>query len=87
MTRKKRVVVTFIVVELGLAALWYWLYLQRATQDSHPGSITFGDDAATGEALSVIGSTMGMAMFGVAGFFVILFFLAAKSDRETPPKP
>ena len=86
MSRKKRVVITFVVVELALAALWYWMYLKRATQDSHPGGITFGDDAATGAALAVIGSTMTTAIFGVAGFFVILFFLAAKNDREQPPK-
>lgn len=87
MSRVKRTLITFVVVELLLAALWYWMYLKRATQDSHPGSITFGDDAATGEALAVIGSTMTTAMFGVAGFFVILFFLARKTDRESARKP
>jgi hypothetical protein len=84
MSRKKRVVITFVVVELSLAALWYWMFLKRSTQDSHPGSLTFSNDAATGEALAVIGSTMTTAMFAVGGFFIILFVLAAKNDRENP---
>jgi len=86
MSRRKRVVITFIVVELAMAALWYWMYLKRATQDSHPGSITFSDDAATGAALAVIGSTMTTAMFGIAGFFVILYFLARKTDLANGSK-
>lgn len=84
MSRKKRVVITFIVVELALAGLWYWLHLQRSLQDSRPGSITVSNDAATLEAQAVIGSTMGMAMGAVAGFFVLLFLIAAKNDRDRP---
>jgi hypothetical protein len=86
MSRKKRVVITFVVVELFLAALWYWLSLKRATQDSLPGSISVSHDAATQDALGVIGSTMGTAMGAIAGFFVVLLFIAAKTDREKPPK-
>lgn len=84
MSRKKRVVIAFVVVELLLGLLWMWLSAKRSVQGSQPGSIQVQHDAATQDALQVIGSTMGMAMGVVAGFFVLLYFIAAKNDRETP---
>lgn len=84
MSRKKRVIVAFLLVEALLAGLWYWLHLQRSLQGSRPGSIQVSHDAATLQAQQMIGSTMGLAMGAVAGFFVLLFFIAAKNDRDNP---
>ena len=84
MSRKKRVVIGFVVVELLLGLLWMWLSATRSVQGSQPGSIQVQSDAGTQDALQVIGSTMGMAMGAVAGFFVLLFLIAAKNDRERP---
>ena len=84
MSRKKRVVIAFVVVELLLGLLWMWLSAKRSVQGSQPGSIRVQHDGATLDALQVIGSTMGMAMGAVAGFFVLLFLIAAKNDRERP---
>jgi F0F1-type ATP synthase membrane subunit a len=84
MSRKKRVVITFFVVEALLGVLWMWLSAKRSVQGSPPGGIQVQTDAATADALQVIGSTMGMAMGALAGFFVLLFLIAAKNDRENP---
>ena len=84
MSRKKRLVISFVVIELLLGLLWMWLSAKRSVQGSEPGSIRVQHDGATQDALQVIGSTMGMAMGAVALFFVLLFFIAAKNDRETP---
>ena len=76
MSKKMRVVISFIVVELLLACLWFFLSRARAEQ---------GDDSVStaAEAARTIGSTMGMAMGALAGVFLILFFIAAKNDRQT----
>lgn len=84
MSRRKRVVITFVVLEALLGVLWMWLSAKRSVQGSRPGSIQVQTDAATADALHVIGSTMGMAMGALAGFFVLLFLIAAKNDRENP---
>ena len=84
MSRKKRVVIGFVVIELLLGLLWMWLSAKRSVQGSPPGSIRVQHDGATQDALQAIGSTMGMAMVAVAGFFVLLFLIAAKNDRGTP---
>jgi hypothetical protein len=39
-------------------------------------------DRLTADFQTVVGQTMGMAMGGLLGLCVILFFVAARSDRK-----
>ena len=82
MARKKRVIITFFILELLLGGLWYWLSLSRQYGSSGPGRIERSTDPATAEAVGTIGSVMGTAMGALIGIFFIAYLLAAKADRE-----
>jgi len=69
MTRKARVILAIVVVELLLAGLWYYLTILAVTRGNTP------------DAAKIIGQTMGMAMGGLLGLGVIMFIVAAKADR------
>ena len=77
MSKKTRVVIAFIVVELLLAGLWYFLIALRADQGADGPN-----DGSTQAAVESISSTMGMAMGGLLGIFFILYLIAAKNDRQ-----
>ncbi|TPJ26953.1 hypothetical protein [Mesorhizobium sp. B2-7-2] len=73
MSKKARVILAAVVVEAFLAGTWW--YLAR-----------FGlanPDRVTADFQQVVGQTMGMAMGGLLGLSVILFFVAARNDRKT----
>jgi hypothetical protein len=72
MSRITRTLLAILLVELLLAGIW--LYLANMGQ-AQPGSVT-PDFPRT------LGSTMGMAMGAFLAFGLLLFFLAAKRDRE-----
>lgn len=82
MSRKKRLVITFLVLELLLGGLWYVLTLSRQYGNSGPGRIEQSTDAATLDAMSTIGSVMGLVMGALLGLFIIAYFLAARNDRD-----
>ena len=69
MTRKMRVILAIGAVELLLVSLWYYLTVLAVTRGNTP------------DAAKVIGETMGMAMGGLAGLGIIMFIVAAKTDR------
>lgn len=75
MTKRMRVIIAFVVIELALAVLWYFLASARAAK---------GDTGTStaAEAGRLIGETMGTAMGVVAGFFLLLLFVAAKNDKH-----
>ena len=72
MTYKMRTIAAVALVELILGGIW--LYLARLGE-IEPGRVTPGYQAN-------LGSTMGMAMGAFLGFGILLFFMAAKRDRE-----
>lgn len=74
MTKRMRVIIAFVVIELALAVLWYFLASARAAQGDNSTS-------SAAEAGKLIGETMGTAMGVVAAFFLLLLFVAAKNDR------
>ena len=71
MSRKARVILVIVVVEVALAALWGWLAQYGL---ANPGKVT-------ADFQGVVGETMGMAMGAFAGLGLLLFMLAAKNDR------
>lgn len=73
MTRKLRVLIGVVTIELLMGGLWFYLAQLRAMQPDE-GSI---------EAQTTIGSTMGMAMGAFLGFGVLMMFVAAKNDRAS----
>lgn len=75
MSKKMRVIVAFIIIELVLVGIWLFLSTARAKQGDN-GTATAAD------AIKMIGETMGTAMGVVAAFFGLLLFLAAKNDRK-----
>lgn len=72
MSYKARVLMIVVLIEAGLAGIWW--YLARYGM-AHPGRVTT-------EFQAVVGQTMGMAMGGFLGLSVILFFVAARNDRK-----
>lgn len=70
MSRQKRVIMSFIVLELLLAGLWFYLNTMALTSPS-----------ATPESAGVIGQAMGTVIGASIGLFVILFLMARKNDR------
>lgn len=73
MSKKERLILAMVVVEAALAGLWWYLASYGMANS----------DRVTADFQQVIGQTMGMAMGGVLGLGVILFFVAARSDRKT----
>jgi hypothetical protein len=71
MTKKLRVLITVVTVELLLAGLWFHLAQERLLQGG-PGAA---------DAQATIGSTIGMAMGAFLGFGCLLMLIAAKNDR------
>jgi hypothetical protein len=75
MSKKMRVIIAFVVIELMLIGIWVFLSSARAKQGDNSSS------TAT-DAVKMIGETMGTAMGVVAAFFLLLLFLAARNDRN-----
>ncbi|WP_217569246.1 hypothetical protein [Mesorhizobium sp. GbtcB19] len=76
MSKKARVILTAVIIEATLAGIWW--YLARYGL-SNP-------DRVAPNFQEVVGQTMGMAMGGVLGLCVILFFVAARNDRKALPQ-
>lgn len=72
MTYKKRTLLAVIVVELLLAGIWFYL---AGLGQAQP-------DRVTADFQTTLGSTMGMVMGAFLGFGVLLYFMAAKRDRQ-----
>jgi hypothetical protein len=72
MSKKARTVLAVVLVELILAGIWFYLGGMGA---AHP-------DRAAPEFQQTLGQTMGTAMGAFLGFGLLLFFIAAKRDRE-----
>jgi hypothetical protein len=73
MSRKARLIVVVVIIEAVFAGIWW--YLARFGM-ANP-------DRVTADFQKVVGQTMGMAMGGLLGICVILFFVAARNDRKT----
>ena len=72
MTHKTRAILAIVVVELLLAGIWFYVAGTGAAQP----------DRVTPDFQSALGSTMGMAMGAFLGLGVLLYFIAAKRDRQ-----
>jgi hypothetical protein len=72
MSRKARLILVVVVIEAVFAGIWW--YLARFGM-ANP-------DRVTADFQKVVGQTMGMAMGGLLGICVILFFVAARNDRK-----
>jgi hypothetical protein len=72
MSRKARLILVMVIIEAALAGLW--LYLARYGM-ANP-------DRVTPDFQPVLGQTIGMAMGGLLGVGLILFFVAARNDRK-----
>ena len=69
MSRRQRTVIVLIVVEVLLAAGWFWLH-QSALQQSNP------------EAPRVVGQVFGTAMGIIAGLAPLLYLMARRNDLK-----
>lgn len=72
MSKKARPILVMVIMEAVLAGIWW--YLARFGM-ANP-------DRVTADFQAVVGQTMGMAMGGLLGIGVILFFGAARNDRK-----
>lgn len=72
MTYKMRTILAIVVVEILLAGIWLYLANMGRTQP----------DRVTPNFQQTLGSTMGMAMGALLGLGILLFFIAAKRDRQ-----
>ena len=72
MSRKARTILVMVIIEAGLAGIWW--YLARYGMDN--------PDRVTSNFQAVVGQTMGMAMGGLLGVGIILFLVAARNDRK-----
>jgi hypothetical protein len=72
MTYKRRTILAVILVEVILAGIWFYLASMGQTQP----------DRVTPDFQATLGSTMGMVMGGFLGFGLLLYFMAAKRDRQ-----
>jgi hypothetical protein len=72
MSRKLRLVIAFVIIEGGLASLWW--YLARYGMEN--------PDRVTADFQQTVGQTMGTAMGALAGLCVVMFFVAARNDRK-----
>ncbi len=72
MSKKARPILVMVIIEAVLAGIWW--YLARFGM-ANP-------DRVTADFQAVVGQTMGMAMGGLLGIGVILFFVAARNDRK-----
>ena len=72
MSRRKRVLLAIVLVELVLAGIWIMLTMAAANSSSQA------------DAARTIGETMGMAMGGLLGLGFVLYLMAAKADSAKP---
>ena len=72
MSKKARTLLAIALVELLLAAIWFYLISLGA---SHP-------ERVAPEFQRTVGSTMGAAMGAFLGLGFILYLLAAKRDKQ-----
>lgn len=72
MSRKARLILVMVIIEAALAGSWW--YLARYGM-ANP-------DRVTSDFQAVLGQTMGMAMGGLLGVGIVLFFVAARNDRK-----
>jgi hypothetical protein len=72
MSKKARLILVMVIIEAVLAGIWW--YLARFGM-ANP-------DRVTADFQAVVGQTMGMAMGGLLGIGVVLFFVAARNDRK-----
>jgi hypothetical protein len=72
MSNKARTILVMVIIEAGLAGIWW--YLARYGMDN--------PDRVTSNFQAVVGQTMGMAMGGLLGVGIILFLVAARNDRK-----
>jgi hypothetical protein len=72
MSRKARLILVVVIIEAAFAGIWW--YLARFGM-ANP-------DRVTADFQKAVGQTMGMAMGGLLGICVILFFVAARNDRK-----
>ncbi|MCW4462240.1 hypothetical protein OK349_11030 [Sphingomonas sp. BT-65] len=72
MSKKARLILVMVIIEAALAGIWW--YLARYGM-ANPARVTSDFQA-------VLGQTMGMAMGGLLGVVIILFFVAARNDRK-----
>lgn len=72
MSRRKRVLLAIVLVELVLAGIWIMLTMAAANSSSQA------------DAARTIGETMGMAMGGLLGLGFVLYLMAAKADNAKP---
>lgn len=72
MSRRKRVLLAIVLVELVLAGIWFMLTMAAEGSSTQP------------DAARTIGETMGMAMGGLLGLGFILYLMAAKADNAKP---
>ncbi|MFA6157029.1 hypothetical protein [Mesorhizobium sp.] len=72
MSKKARLILAIVILEAVLAGIWWYL--------AHFGMAN--PDRVTSDFQTVVGQTMGMAMGGLLGLGVVLFFVAARNDRK-----
>ena len=72
MSRRARTLIAIVVVELLLGGIWLYLAGIGAAQP----------ERVTPDFQRTLGQTMGLAMGAFLGFGLLLFFMAAKRDRE-----
>lgn len=72
MSKKTRVILAAVVVEAFLAGIWWYLARYGLANP----------DRVAPNFQEVVGQTMGMAMGGILGLCVILFFVAARNDHK-----
>jgi hypothetical protein len=72
MTYKMRTILAVVLVEFILAGIWFYLAALGAEQP----------ERVTADYQRTLGSTIGMAMGVLLGFGLILYFIAAKRDRQ-----
>jgi hypothetical protein len=72
MSKKARLILVMVVIEVSLAGLWWYLARYGIANP----------DRVTADFQQVVGQTIGMAMGGLLGLGVILFFVAARNDRK-----
>ncbi|ESY76009.1 hypothetical protein NKJ90_19930 [Mesorhizobium sp. M0051] len=76
MSKKARLILAMVIIEAFLAGIcWYLARYGMANPDR-----------VTPDFQAVVGQTMGMAMGGLLGIGVILFFVAARNDRKAQDK-
>ena len=72
MSKKMRLVLALVILEAALAGLWWYLARFGAANP----------DRVTADFQQTLGQTMGMAMGGLLGLGLLLFFVAARNDRK-----